>query len=274
MNNFSIFGKFINDDLKGLIYKIVNEYCSINKLNDLDIYIEFVDDLFKRRLELSTNMIDKTNVISQRDFIKTLNGTIVLPLDFKMHKSYILVSNNVINETYQFISTIIHELTHLYDFYNFQIYNHINDTCDIENSRLFREFYFWTEFHAKRNGYQYYRKTYLKLNNNNTNIQEQIKHIQDTECPFQIKILTEELIKYQNNPSIFIYNIIQFLGRFSVWNDLFPKYFNKNTMPNELLEAFDNRLLKLYEWLYCNTNFEIVKNKLDELTPLINSFIL
>lgn len=217
---------------------IVEAYYKEKSIQPIGVKIEFTEDLYKRRLELAISKKDSSDVIESKEFISKLNGTIILPAKLN-DTPYILISNNTVNSNMLFISTKNHELTHIHDFYDFAKYHNVDIVSNIDRIYNYHIFYYWTEFHARRNGYYFYNK----FTNNNENIYEQIQHINKSECPFHMEHLKNELIKAQNNPKQFLYNIMQFLGRFSVWHDLFPEQFNQHTLPEELVSVFGIELL-------------------------------
>lgn len=262
-----------SDFIKKMSYSAINTYYDELNIKPIDVEVEFTDDLYKRRLELAINEKDIANVEKGKSFISGLNGTLVLPTTSN-EKPHILISNSTIDDSMLFISTIIHELTHIHDFYDYAKHYNIECFSDIEKDDNFYNLYFWTEFHARRNGYYFYRKIYKSLINDNLSREEEIEHIRETECPFQLKYLIDQLIKYENNPTQFVYSIIQLLGRFSVWQDLFPNEFNASKLPKELLNTFGYRITSIYEFLYNHSDFEDIKDKLPDLRIMLDSFVI
>ena len=65
-------------------------------------------------------------------------------------KPYILISKDTYDR-YMFLGTIIHELTHIHDFYDFAGHHNLQCFSDAENLDGFPPFLQWTEFHARRN---------------------------------------------------------------------------------------------------------------------------
>lgn len=266
----------VKQELSGPIAELINQVIQLfyyeTKIQPIEFRLEFVQDLYIRKLELATNDKEREEIISAEEFHRESNGSLAITEDVM----YILISMKTIDNersNCQYISTIIHELTHLHDFYDFYSIN--NDKCsnimEIHKCSDFPPFLMWTEYNARRNGYYFYRKI-MNMNNNESE-KEQIEYILYKECQFHMKYLKEELIKNQNNPYNFVYNIIQFIGRFSVWNDLFPSDFNVNMLPKELLILFDTRLVKLYEFLYINKNFNDIKYNFNELDRLLSNFV-
>ena len=263
-----------NESLSKEIRGIIQFYYKETNIEPIKLNVEIVQDLYKRRLELAIDDKDRENIISSREFTRNSNGTIVIPESID-DVSYILVSINTI-DNYQFVSTIIHELTHIHDIYNFYIFNKDKYVSlrEMDNYKEFNIYILWSEYNARRKGYYFYRKImHMIFSDTNKSESEQIEHILNIECLGQMEYLKNQLFKYENNKHHYIYNIIQFIGRFSVWNDLFPNDFNVNTLPNELLVMFGDKIINLYEFLYKNKNFDDIKLKINELDHLLGSFV-
>lgn len=260
-----------NNSIQKIIESVWTMYYQELNIEPMDVELQFTDNIYKKRLELAMNQKDYHNIKMQKDFISTLNGTIVLPKTIN-EKPYILISNNTINESLLFISTFTHELTHIHDFYSFAKYHNIIYLPNIETHDDFQSFYFWTEFHARRNGYYFYRKTMKEFANDNKTRNEEIQYIKEVECQFHLRYLVEDLTKYQNNPTQYMYTIIQFLGRFSIWQYLFPEAFNKNTLPETLLNTYKDKIIDLYNYLYVHSTFKDIKDNFKELIIKLESF--
>lgn len=261
--------------IEKVIDKVIKLYYQETKLKPIDVKIELTDDIYKRKLELALTEEEKKEIIETKDFNKNLNGSMVIPRNIE-DTAHILISLNTIYNNinnYQFISTITHELTHLHDYYDFYLLNEKECTTvrDIDKCDGFRAFQLWSEYNARRKGYYFYR--YITNIDNNNSEEEQINYINNIECPFHMRNLAEELNSLVNEPYLFIYSIIQFLGRFSVWNDLFPNFCNIDSLPNELTEVFDSRILNLYEFLYNHKSFEKIKFSFNQLDELLCQFV-
>lgn len=260
--------KGANDSIVGLVKNLVQLFYCETGLTPLECEIEFVDDIFTRKLELAVSEDMRTSVLENKNFNSGLNGTLIMPNSLQ-EPVVILICNKVIDENGTFLGSIIHELTHVHDFFNFVSYNNCSGYYDINNST----FSLWSEFHARKMGYSYLRRFSVMLQQGQVSDNEYIEHIITTECPSQLKWLVDDLIKYQNQPYEYIYCIMQFLGRYSVWQDTYPLNFNETTLPYELIDAFDYRITDLYCFLYKHKRFDEVKDILDELELLLNPFI-
>ena len=263
------------DSAKKLINNVIKFYYQETKLKPISVKIEFVSDIYSRKLELAVTEEEKKEIIASKEFNKTINGTMILPINAD-DTAHILISLDTINNpssNCQYISTVIHELTHLHDYYDFYLFH----KCECKNIRAidkcenFTPFQLWSEYNARRKGYYFYR--YIMNLYNESSEEEQINFILNTECPVQMKYTKEQLIKSCNEPYQFVYNIIQFIGRFSVWNDLFSDSCNVKTLPIELIDAFDNRIINLYDFLYNHKSFKQIKSSFSQLDNLLRKFV-
>jgi len=254
----------MGNSLEWMTEMVLDIYYSSTQRDKLKLEVEYVDDIYNRRLELAHNDREKANIKKGKDIITGFNGTIVMPRT-KDGVYYILISKAFMDEKLAFIGTIIHELTHIYDFIDFA-----SEFCDddyelIEQHDLYKIFYCWTEFNARRNGYSYYRKILFKIEDidPDLNIEEQVSDILNTELVFQSDYLLKNL---------HVYNIIQFMGRFSAWENLFPDRINPHDyLPAFLQDTYGPKIIELYETLHSMVNFDIAKGKLGQLEDLMDS---
>ncbi len=143
-------------ELEEIILLVINIFYEETKIKPIEIEIEFVNDLYQRKLELSTNPKEINEIKAGKSFIQGLNGTMILPSKTG-DIPYILISTTTINNDL-YIGTIIHELTHIYDFYDFIKYINYAYFKDIEKHKDFPLFYQWTEYHARRTGITFIEK--------------------------------------------------------------------------------------------------------------------
>lgn len=60
------------------------------------------------------------------------------------------------------------------------------------------------------------------------------------------------------------------MGRFSVWEDLFPSKINpQDYLPDYLQNTHGPHIIELYEVLHSMANFDIAKGKLEQLESLL-----
>lgn len=260
------------EEIEKNINEITHLFYNENNIKPINIIIEITEDLYKRELELAVSEKQIRDIIGGEKFIRGSNGTMMFINNCITDTAHIIISENAIENNInrdQYLSTYIHELTHAYDFYKFGMFNKLNNLEDIWELTDNRAFHFWTEYNAKRQAYYLYRKI-LNWDNVSSNA---IAKIKNNEIILQINNIKADLFSYQNSINDIIYFIIQFLGRFSVWNDLFPNHFNVNTLPNELINVFGSGLTNLYEFLYDNKRFDDIKLKFSQLDNLLSKVV-
>lgn len=100
-------------------------------------------------------------------------------------------------------TTVIHETTHIIDYYEFMI-NFNNGSFDIENNNLYRAFYCYTEFNARLTAHIFYLKNlHLQLPKN-------------IELPDIINLINQFYSQYANIETVKdFYKLMQLLGRWA-----------------------------------------------------------
>lgn len=89
------------------------------------------------------------------------------------------------------------------------------------------KFVLWTEFHARATGYFFMRKFIFGEKYNDKSDKEQTDNILQKELPFQINWFSQQYEAANGNADIQLYETMQFMGRYSIWEKLFPNVFNK-----------------------------------------------
>ena len=234
--------------------------------------IEFVDDLYKRRLELAYNDEDRDNVTKNKEFISGRYSTIVFPRTID-GAQWILISKEKTIKTLSYINSIAHELTYCDNYRDFAAEFCNGDYNAIEQHNLFSTFFYWTEFWAKRNGYFYYREILYQITNYNPSREDQIKYILGEELISNYDSLVRDLTKYKYDKALYVGSIMQFLGRFSAWQDSFSEITVQKYLPPTFQKAYGSKIFELYETLRLMPNFNIAKGKLKQLGSLVNSFL-
>ena len=92
----------------------------------------------------------------------------------------------------------------------------------------------WSEFNAKKISYFEYCKL---AHGEKLYSDEELKNIEKNELPVKNKEI-EEYLKDENvDMEMIIYNLMFYLGRYSIWEKLFPKEFGNNIkFPDELIK--------------------------------------
>lgn len=200
------------------------------------INIFFTNDLWGTYFKLRPDYKSKFNEEHMSDY----NGTLVPPLQLDGNYT-VVVNNNYLLEDIQkgcfsWVGTIIHETTHARDFIQYtkiigaQSYDEVLDTTK------HRMFHIWTEFNARRHGYYFVRKYSFS----NMRDDAQLPSILQTEIPYHLDYMFKEY-HATNDGWKQIYVVTQFIGRLSVWKELFPQYFTYRKI---------KVLFSVNEWMY------------------------
>lgn len=149
----------------------------------------------------------------------------------------------------QVICTIFHELIHAKDYYEYY-----KKYCDgIYDSSIDRDsqygFFNWSEFNAKR--ISYFEYCYL-INEDKVKSQEALNNIKEHEIPLQNKMMEKYLVDDETDMEEIIYNLMLYLGRYSVWEEFFPDEFNNNKMFSKELKKYEPLINVLYNHLKHN----------------------
>lgn len=170
------------------------------------------------------------------------------------------------NNNNEVICTIFHKLIHAKDYY---IYSkkHCNGEYDSSKNRdSLYGFTNWSEFNAKRISYYEYCKL---LHGDKLNSNEELINIKTNELPNKNEEIEEFLKDEDLDLEDIIYYLMFYLGRYSVWEKLFPQEFNDGKeYPNELLK-YKPLIDELYKKLKSNPN---KMEEYVEIKKLINYF--
>lgn len=252
--------------LNELLKLIETYFYSEHKYEPLEFELVVTPDPYGKRLELAMDEKDRAEVIKSRSFIETLNGTVALPQRLETPPTIIL-NEDAIKSDLAYIETIVHEMTHLFDYRDLANYIGATTYDELRNYPYQGAFYYWTEFHARRYGYQFYGKLLWKETYKS---QERLTHIQSTEAPFQMKHLVENLGRCTNDGVQYMYSFMQYMGRYSVWEDLFPSSFYG--LPVNIKYEYNGLLSKIYSRLCEYDEFDLAKGNFKELHELFDSF--
>lgn len=235
-----------------------------HEYDPITIELVITGDIYSKRLELAIDEMDKIAVLKNKAFIETLNGTVVLPKSFDASPTIIL-NEDAIKDDLAYLETIVHEMTHLFDYRDLAKHIGASTYTELQGYEYQAAFYYWTEFHARRCGYQFYGKL---LWQDDYKSQERLVHVRDTESQFQMNYLVKMLGQYVNDGVQYMYSFMQYMGRYSVWQDLFPSTFND--LPTNLKYEYNGVLSKIYARLCEWNEFKLVKFHFGELQGLFN----
>lgn len=243
-----------------------NIFYDYTKYTPVDYILEFTDNVYERKLELAIDEDDEKEIIANKDFYLRVNGTIALPIAIS-ERPYVVISNNAPKENYQIINTIIHELTHIHDFYDIVKYNDRTHFTRMRNLDNITVFTLWSEFHAKKIGYFTYRSTLNKSFGYADN--DILENIINIELPHWNRHLLLSLEDSKANPFSYMSCLFSYFGRYAVWSELYSDRFPG--LPNGL--SLNHRVIinELFNFLRINSEYNLIRNKLEKLGILMNN---
>lgn len=256
----------INLSIENIITSLVELYFKHFEIETkAQIQIRIVDDLAKEHTKLRP---DSAEIFTNLESLNNQNGRLIPPLD-KDGIYYVLFNKKILldrikNNDSTFAGTIAHELTHAVDYYDFK---HIDDKNYSEDDLMFNMFQLWSEFHARKLGYKFIR--YIVSDALPKNINDQVKYIKNKELPFQLDYFNSSFMEAKGiiNKS---YELMQFLGRFSVWRELSLAEFNNQF----IIDKFDDNdsIIDVLEFLEENSTVEMIHDKLSDLLNVLDKF--
>lgn len=226
--------------------------------------ITFTDDLNETNAILRP---DKAEWLLAENPQNDYNGRMVLPNSLE-EPIHILVNLKKVDQytkdgSMTWIGTIGHELTHAIDYYQMARLEELSSYLSLEDSShlMFR---MWSEYHAKKCGYRFLRK-YFELSGSMPADDDIIMHILRTELPQQTDLFNKAY--NASFPYERLYLTMQYLGRFSVWIDLYPTHFSES----KVLDACPGQfwMLDLLAFLRKHETLKNVYGKFDELQNVL-----
>lgn len=251
--------KLLEEDVFKLFMK---EY---NFPKELKINIIFTDDIESEYKKQMNNLNKQYDYISSIDY----NGITCVPNTID-EETIILINNvrvkELKNKNYDVICTIFHELIHAKDYYNYAK-KYCNGKYDSSKDRdSLYGFQNWSEFNAKKISYYEFCKL---AHGEKINSVEELNNIIEHELPVKNKEIEEYLKDGNIDMEYIIYNLMFYLGRYSMWEKLFPKEFGNNIKFPDELNKYKPVVDELYEALKNNSG------KMEdyiEIKKLINYF--
>lgn len=174
---------------------------------------------------------------------------------------------SVKNQDWQWVGTLTHEMTHVLDYINYVKMNGL-DNFDIVQRELFnRPFVLWTEFHARATGYLFIRQFVFGDKYNDKYDKAQTDYILQIELPYQIKWFAQQYEAANGNADIQLYETMQFMGRYSVWEKLFPNVFNGKLRKH--IFGSNPWMIDMYEFLIKHQDIESANKNYDQMFGII-----
>ncbi|MEX1307443.1 MAG: hypothetical protein AB1Z19_02865 [Eubacteriales bacterium] len=241
----------------GTLDQIKNDFFSLFGLSKFEFDTIICDDLqtyfFALRPDLKGRVTGDLN---------KFNGTIVHPksnqgnFTLLINKDY--YDKTTAKGTNEWMGTFAHEATHIVDYKAYLGLSGAADYDEIRYSGKYNMFFFWTEFHARKNGYYFWQKqTGVEYN------EVRLQVIKAQEYPFQKKYLLEKY-KSTDDEQKLMYYLCQFMGRLAVWEAAFPNFFDSARI-KAILDKFDGPLNDFYTFFKENTHLAKAFNNFGQL---------
>ena len=236
-----------------------------NKLLELDAFKSFIKEYdfpkeLKVKIIVTPDMDGEYKKQLQRlnkkyDYISPIdyNGITCVPNTID-EETIILINYDRVdalkNKDYGIIRTLFHELIHAKDYYNYA-----KEYCDgkydsSKNRDSLYGLYYWSEFNAKKiSYYEYCKLAHGDILYSN----EKLKNIEQNELPVKNKEIEEYLTDDNIDIEYIIYNLMFYLGRYSIWEKLFPREFGNNAKFPDELNKYKPVVDELYKALKNNS---------------------
>lgn len=247
-----------NDIIKSFMkkYKIPKE---------LSIKIIITDDMEKEYKHQLNKFNKRYDYISPIDY----NGITCVPNSID-EETIILINydrvKDIKSNNAEVICTIFHELIHAKDYY-FYYKNYCNGLYDSSKNRDSQYgFMNWSEFNAKKISYLEYCKL---LHSEKLYKDEELENIKRNELPIKNKEIVDILNNEDSDMEYIIYNLMLYLGRYSIWEELFFEEFNNGNKFPEELNMYKPVIDELYKVL--KNNAGKIEDYI-EIKKLINYF--
>lgn len=240
------------------------EFYTFTNIKKMNVEIIITDDIYLEKVKHSNN-INRENIIMNKEWIESLNGTVCEPLN--LEDSYIiLINKNYMekSENYEWVGTVCHELTHVWDYIEYSKIKGYDSYEVLREDSNINMFLQWSEFHARYIGHYVLRKI---LHQHELKSQIALIDLLQRELPFQMKSFFDNY----NDPKNYgnqLYFIMHFLGRLKVWMELFPNYF-KNDVIKHILGKDNEWLNELFIFLNKNDTVELVNDKFNDMEKII-----
>lgn len=225
----------------------------------------FLYNIAKCDLTLYFNLSISTNIADDCiKYDKTLKpnpnneyaGLVILPCDPK-GKIQVLISENSCDP-----QTILHELTHMYDFVLFSIYFCNENLHKVKQHEYYQTLVDWSEFHAKLIDIPY---SYLLLDiAHNVPEDKYFSYLSNQIQTYLYQYCTKKFINKQN---VDIKDILWYLGELAVCN-LYDKN-NTYNIPENIIHDYGQWILQLYTLFFQCQSFDDFANNVEAFRTLL-----
>lgn len=254
------------NEVNNAISMILNDYYDYFQLKPMNAMVTLTNDIGDLYKNKRPDLFEKGLI--NLDFVNSTRGLTIPPKildeDFTIaiHKNYFF--NSTKNKDWQWVGTLAHEMTHVYDYSNYVKMNGLDNYDIVQIDFAHRSFALWTEFHAKAIGDLFIRRYTYGDRLDDENDYDQIDDIFDIEIPNK----KEMALKSSNgNSDDDFYAIMHFMGSYSVWEKLFPNVFDEEI--RKLTFENDDMFLTLYDFLVNHQTLEEANKDFDKMMKLI-----
>ena len=254
----------VMENIDSIINSFVNMYSQEYEIpENLKYKIQVVDSIS----EATSNFMKKTNrkyIVDETDY----NGTTCIPNSID-DETEIYISRKLIEDyqsnNWQFICTVLHELTHAIDFYTY-----CNKYCYGDYDAMIKRndyygFKMWTEFNAKKISYLFYSRFIRKcMEESDLSIASPVYG----EVEFQNDIITESIRNnYADNA---VYDIVLYLGRYYCWEiDFSDSFVDEKLFPSVFKQELNPEISNLYDALKRANGSVMYYNEVSKLIRLL-----
>lgn len=249
-----------------------------NNLLECDIIKTFMEK-YKFPKELKINLVITSDMETeynnhrkkynkQYDYISIFdyNGITCIPNTINEETTLLINYDGVeeINNNYEVIYTIFHELIHAKDYYIYfkEYFNGRYDSSTKRDSTY--GFVNWSEFNAKKISYYEYCKI---IHGDKIKSNENLSNFINIELPNHNEEIDRLLKDEDSDMEDIIYNLMLYLGRYSVWEELFPTIFIDGKKYSKELFKYKPIVDELYNLLNNNPS---KMNDYEEIKKIIN----
>ncbi len=220
--------------------------------------------LIKVSVNYEKDVFDNSSIEQQENM--TLMGLpyhamTIIPSDLDYSKFIIFLRESVFTD-YQHYSTLYHEFTHTIDFINyFNDYGNVYIKDEVSKQLCYYyEFYFWTEYNAKKRGLQ---RFYYEIEKYNYEI-----NLVDSTSNFLSSLQS------RNTQFINLYHLVHFFARLSLFETKGLFSFSSAIFPKKvILETFGSSSIALYDLFKEMDDYTSFKGNLLEITRLISDIL-